>query len=189
VVVICVQSCNVLLLKELQRYTPENHPEYRGLVNAINHIANSLEIINESKREHEQSSHKMLNIDKSMLYEMDDFEGIVHPKRKYLFEGVLQWEEEYQEHPYWFLFNDILVYCAQLIGEDAVPNKQFRYVTLMPLRFIDDVRDNPDIETAFDMSMEDEIITLQAETVESKEQWKNAVISAKALKVDLDLVW
>ena len=88
--------------------------------------------------------------------------GIVHPKRKYLFEGVLQWEEEYQEHPYWFLFNDILVYCAQLIGEEAVPNKQFRYVTLMPLRFIDDVRDNPDIETAFDMSMEDEIITLQA---------------------------
>ena len=64
----------VLLLKELQRYTPENHPEYRGLVNATNHIANSLEIINESKREHEQSSHKMLNIDKSMVYEMDDFE-------------------------------------------------------------------------------------------------------------------
>ena len=67
----------VLLLKELQRYTPENHPEYKSLIDAIDHIARSLEIINESKREHEQSSHKILNIDKSMVYEMEDFEVII----------------------------------------------------------------------------------------------------------------
>ena len=32
----------------------------------------------------------------------------------------------------------------------------------MPLRFIDNINDNPDIPTAFDMLMEDEVITLEA---------------------------
>mmetsp|Transcript_5100 Transcript_5100/g.6213 ORF Transcript_5100/g.6213 Transcript_5100/m.6213 type:complete len:239 (-) Transcript_5100:73-789(-) len=184
----------LLLLKELHKYTPENHPDYAGLTSALDYISNVLSTINEKKRHAEatNTSHKILTIDKSMLYEMEDFEGIVHPKRVYLYEGVLKWDEmeEEAENPYWFLFNDIIVFCSDLSNDpEAPPDKQFRYVTLMPLKFIDSVEDNPDSELCLDIAMEDEIIVLEALDATSKNEWKKQIRDAKALNFDLDLVW
>ena len=184
----------LLLLKELFKYTPNNHPDYEGLEKTLEYLTETLTALNESKRHTESTntSHKILTIDKSMLYEMDDFEGIVHPQRKYLFEGVLKWEdmEEEAENPYWFLFNDILVFCADLSTDpNAPPEKQFRYITLMPLKFIDSVTDNSSTPLSFDLAMDDEIITLEALSADSKTEWMNRITSAKAGGADLDLVW
>lgn len=184
----------LLLLKELYKYTPDNHPDYAGLTKALDYMSLNLSTINEMKREAEatNSTHKILNIDKSMLYEMEDFEGIVHPKRAYIYEGVLKWEEmeEDAENPYWFLFNDIIVFCSDLSNDpEAPPDKQFRYVTLMPLKFIDDVTDDPDSELCLNICMEDENIILEATSIESKKEWIKQIKNAKALGVDLDLVW
>lgn len=185
----------LLLLKELLKYTPESHPDYKDISLALEHIANQLETINENKRKAESSnsSHKILNIDKSMIYEnQEGFEGIVHPKRSYLYEGVLKWEDmsEEAENPYWFLFNDIIVFCADISGTpDAPPDKQFRYITLMPLKFIDEVNDNEDNPLVLDIVMEDEIISLEANDVDTKNIWKQKIQEAINLGVDLDLVW
>lgn len=184
----------LLLLKELAKYTPTNHPDYGGLQATLEYLNKVLHELNESKRQAEQTntSHKILAIDKSMVYELDDFEGIVHPKRLYMYEGVLKWEdmEEEAENPYWFLFNDILVFCSDLSNDpDAPPDKQFRYITLMPLNFIDSIQDNPDSELSFDMSMDEEIITLEANTVEEKTLWMDKIRQAKEEGAEMDLVW
>merc|ERR1712137_797175 len=160
----------------------------------LEHISAVLFAINEKKRQAEatNTSHKILNIDKSMLYEMEDFEGIVHPKRVYLYEGVLKWDEMEEEvdNPYWFLFNDIIVFCADLSNDpEAPPDKQFRYVTLMPLNFIDSVENNPDSDVSFDMTMDEEVITLEANTVEEKNLWMDKIRQAKEEGGELDLVW
>jgi hypothetical protein len=185
----------LLLLKELVKYTDPSHPDCKGLNLAMDHMSSALQTINESKREAESvnTSTKLLTIDKSMVYEnVDDFDGIVHPKRSYIFEGVLKWEDmaEEAENPYWFLFNDIVVFCADLSNDpDAPPDKQFRYITLMPLKFMDEFNDNPDNPNAFDIVMEEEVITLEAENVEQKKAWLTNIRAAKELNVDLDLVW
>ena len=184
----------LLLLKELAKYTPENHPDYAGLQSTLEYLTKVLNELNESKRRAEQTntSHKILAIDKSMVYELEDFEGIVHPKRMYMYEGVLKWEdmEEEAENPYWFLFNDILVFCSDLSNDpEAPPDKQFRYITLMPLNFIDGINDNPDSDVSFDMTMDEEVITLEANTVEEKNLWMDKIRQVKEEGGELDLVW
>merc|ERR1712000_479386 len=183
----------LLLLKELLKYTPDNHPDFADLTAAVQHVSEMLSTINELKRSAESAStYKILTIDKSMLYELDDFEGIVHPKRTYIHEGILKWEEmeEEAQNPYWFLFNDIIVFCADLSDDpDAPPDKQFRYVTLMPLKFIDSIEPNPNSELIVDVSMDGEIIELEALSVESKEEWVRKLNEAKQMGIDLDLVW
>ena len=60
-------------------------------------------------------------------------------------EGRLKWDEQEEvERPYWFLFNDIMVFCEQLSEEETAQymNKEFRYVTLVPLNFVEEVKEN-----------------------------------------------
>ena len=48
-----------------------------------------------------------------------------------------------EENPYRFLFHEILVFCADFSTDpNEPPKKQFCYITLMPLKFIDSVTDN-----------------------------------------------
>merc|ERR1711981_48747 len=84
----------LLLFKELIKYTPDSHAEFESINQAIQVISDALEDINNRKRNADNSSLKLLGIDKAMSYDhCEGFEGIVHPKRKYVLEGPLAWEE------------------------------------------------------------------------------------------------
>lgn len=181
----------LLLFKELMKYTPESHPEFESINNAINVVSDALEEINNRKRNADNSSLKILSIDKALSYDhCEGFEGIVHPKREYVLEGSLSWEENEVDHPYWFLFNDTLVYCEQLSEEESrsLHGKLFKYITLIPLIFVEDVESGPD-DLTINITLEDDVISLQAESREVRDRWINAIKATAELKVDLDLVW
>ena len=87
----------------------------------------------------------------------------MHPLRQYCYEGILHWDEmDEEESPYWFLFSDIMVMCAILPPEEARGDKQFQYVTLLPLKFCEEIKDSEEDENTFIMVVDEEEMFFKA---------------------------
>ena len=113
----------VLLLRELKKYTPPEHPENESLCVALSKIESIAEFVNESKR-HVENMSKLLDI-QNRLKRTESF-TIFKPDRRLIKEGMIRrLKEDYvleggrqelssgdvDEHLF-FLFNDLLLWTT-----------------------------------------------------------------------------
>jgi len=97
-----------LLLDVLFKNTPENHPDYENLRNALDKMKETADYINERKRDSD-AINKILEV-QSIL---SGIEHLAVPSRRYVREGVMLVKEESKLlERYFFLFNDLLI-CAK----------------------------------------------------------------------------
>ena len=86
---------------------------------------------------------------------------LVHPKRRYVREGVLTWRGESEDNPspYFFLFNDFLMYTTRRGNEEGPDEggKAFEYITIVPLNFITLVEECEAEPNAFQVALEEEL--------------------------------
>jgi len=157
----------ILLLKDLIKYTWKEHNDYDQLNRVMNNISATLTSINSTiDKEYITHARKMLEVEKSID---GKFETLVHPSRRFVREGPLL---AFQDDPnivdvekdgkesmrhrtrtirdvrkqdvtqYFFLFNDIFVYCKQKKQEKR-GDKLFDFVHTMDLNQISSVVDIP----------------------------------------------
>jgi hypothetical protein len=110
-----------LLLKELLRYTPEDHPDYQTLSQALEQMNVVAATINEAKRE-EENKRKVRHISELLGHKC---ENLMQPQRRFVFQGELitnsdsfcqTGQERVTCDPYpcfFFLFNDLLVIATR----------------------------------------------------------------------------
>jgi len=174
----------LLLLMELVKYTEPSHEDNQKLRDAIDSIRSLLETMDNSKN-HANHNQKISVIHRN-IDGLDDLE-LIHPKRRYIREGVLKLEgDEDNPNPYCFLFNDILLYAQhrpnnnsndgkEKLGGSHVPipgEREFLYKQAIPLGFCEGVRDNGDNPRALDLiGEEDEIMTFICTDPNEKQLW------------------
>jgi hypothetical protein len=98
-----------LLLRELLRFTPQEHPDFEGLTKSFNKINEVVLVVNEGQRAQENKN-KILDIQKR-LDGVENFGQLVGPSRRLVLEGILQeLNPDGSSTPvHYFLFNDLLV--------------------------------------------------------------------------------
>jgi hypothetical protein len=190
----------VLLLKDMRKYVAPTSEEYTQLGKAIEHIEKTLQQLN---RHIPQTA---IEDTKKVLQIADCIEGeenILAPQRVYVKEGPIQvkkikenkkkghvikattesvkklWEffTKKKMQPYWFLFNDLLVYCDVKPQAKSEDTKQFTFVTSISLRDIKEIRPakKSNKETDFQLVLENEVWKLSCQSAEEKKQWTEEI--------------
>jgi hypothetical protein len=98
-----------LLLEDMLKNTPTDHPDYENISNALILISQIAKSVNETIRNHEMML-KMIDIQKS-LNGLN--QNLLVPGRKFLKSGKVQKISRRAHQPrQFFLFTDILVYAS-----------------------------------------------------------------------------
>jgi hypothetical protein len=112
-----------LLLRELIKHTPEDHPDYKELNDALSKSAEVSDFLNEQIKEMENSQ-KLLHLSKIIVVNQNqkDTLVIVLPHRKFVFEGALDIcndtdPKKLAQERYFFLFSDMLLCCTRVTNE------------------------------------------------------------------------
>jgi len=143
----------ILLLKDLLKYTPERHKDFKSVPQALEMVKKHMDDINSGidKEELDQAK-RIQQIEKTID---GDFETFLKPKRRYVKEGNLMLrliredkskkppplirsqlvevcgKKKLDVYPYWILFNDILVCCETKKHPEG--EKLFDYKATIPL--------------------------------------------------------
>ncbi|EGC39000.1 hypothetical protein DICPUDRAFT_27726 [Dictyostelium purpureum] len=125
----------LLLLKELIKYTPMNHPDYQMLINAKENIKRVADHVNESKMVVE-NKRKISSIQESIS--QIPF-NLMDKERTYIREGFLEIEDTFKKDSYFFLFSDILLYVKYKPSEET--GKEFKFKEIFYLDQVVDVSD------------------------------------------------
>lgn len=100
-----------LLLKELLKHTPESHPDYQNLTNALQSLEKTVDEINNVKT-NSDNLRKMLAIHSSIVDHKHM--NLVHPSRKLILEGTANKFSggRMKNNLHCFLFNDLFIHCT-----------------------------------------------------------------------------
>eukprot|EP00727_Mastigamoeba_balamuthi_P011313 m51a1_g6804 putative pleckstrin domain-containing protein (993) ;mRNA; r:243990-249659 len=169
-----------LLLDNLRKHTPEDHPDFTDINDALSIITEVNVSINESIRDR-QELEKLIALQKQFtgycppLYE---------PKRVLKKEGVLT--KVCRKTPkmrYFFLFSDIVVYGTKI--EAAGMASTYMFHRLIPLRgaFVKDVRDRAKTQFAFQILAKEKSFTVCAKDSADKHEW---IAAFKGVLAELD---
>jgi hypothetical protein len=144
-----------LLLKELLKNTPKDHPDYGPLEKAVESLQKVGALINEGKRESEKMS-ALAKIESKIS-------GLgfrlTEPGRVFLFEGELSeyCESGKRKQRHVFLFNDILI-CTQVVRGRFVSNEKTVYDAKWTLKLADHVIAPIDRKSMDSFSMTEDVI-------------------------------
>eukprot|EP00010_Vexillifera_abyssalis_P004671 CAMPEP_0201561612 /NCGR_PEP_ID=MMETSP0173_2-20130828/78888_1 /ASSEMBLY_ACC=CAM_ASM_000268 /TAXON_ID=218659 /ORGANISM="Vexillifera sp., Strain DIVA3 564/2" /LENGTH=673 /DNA_ID=CAMNT_0047976125 /DNA_START=816 /DNA_END=2837 /DNA_ORIENTATION=- len=145
-----------LLLRELIKNTPADHPDYAPLNEAMKLTQSLVDEVNSSKREAE-NVRKMLAVTKQ-LSGADNLK-LMMPGRRFIRDGRLvkiSVHNKHQERQF-TLFNDMLIYAAKTTS--ALTRKKYQFKGFMHLDQIDlvDVSDTDSLKNAFCLARTDSI--------------------------------
>lgn len=178
----------VLLLLELEKFTDEGTVDkdpknQSNLENAIASIKRVLEKVDESKTTQNEGQ-KIATIQRNM--ELEELE-LVHPKRKYIMEGVVRLiDDEENTSPYCFLFNDILL-LAESRTDPQPPEKQFKYSSTIPLAFCEGITASETDPCRFDITTEaEEEMGFICTSKQQRDLWVKEVECQMKLGIILD---
>jgi len=174
----------MLLLQELEKHTPEEHLDGPNLKQAINQLEITLDDMNDSKTKSD-SQNKLSTIESSLAgLDKLPIDTLVHPKRRYVREGALVWQGESEDNPspYFFLFNDFLMY-TQRKEESDEGGKAFEYITVVPLNFITNVEESQAEANAFQIGLEEELTIFIAPSAKERDEWVKDIQKAMDEKV------
>ena len=167
-----------LLLDDLLRYTPLEHPDLKDLTQACQLISQGIKVdlvadfVNETIRHHEAVL-SMIDIQKSLIGFHDD---LLVPGRVFLKKGKLfKISRKTHQTRYLFLFSDILLYTSPGLLED-----QFifhRKLQLDQCR-IETVPDTSSAKHIFQIVTREKSFALYCDSVQEKQAWMNALNDA-----------
>lgn len=174
------------------KYSPPNHPDAIKIPEALKSISETMATINSGiSREGLENSKKLIDIEKIID---GDFETLVHPKRIYLREGNLilkpvksdkgksehksklheMFSKKNRGNPYWFLFNDLLLYVEP--KKTPQDHKLFDFVTTIQISEITKVDSGQDSSkkeemVSFRITLMDETFKFETKSVEERNLW------------------
>ncbi|KAJ3306219.1 hypothetical protein HDV03_000139 [Kappamyces sp. JEL0829] len=163
-----------LLLKELIKHTPTDHPDYENLLNGLEMIAGVAMFNNETMRDH-QMMLEILTIQKSLVGLRID---LIVPGRRLVKRGSVQKiSRRAHQTRELILFSDMLVIASPTIMED-----QFRFhrSILIDNFNAESIPDSDDVKNIFQIVNREKSFAVYTETPEEKELWVQAIKDAKS---------
>jgi FYVE/RhoGEF/PH domain-containing protein 5/6 len=94
-----------MLLESIIAATPQTHPDYQLLTEALSKISEIATYINERKRQQERGR-EVMRVYKAIFPTIDD---LIQPGRQLLLEGPLHDALADEVEQYWFLFDDLML--------------------------------------------------------------------------------
>eukprot|EP00164_Ancoracysta_twista_P002547 GFYU01003395.1.p1 GENE.GFYU01003395.1~~GFYU01003395.1.p1 ORF type:complete len:894 (-),score=225.73 GFYU01003395.1:190-2871(-) len=120
----CPRYC--LLLRDLIKRTPAEHPDMEGLTSALEEMQALALSLNEKKKEAENMQ-KLLAINDDLYISPDDDFHIIESYRQLIIEGEMSLRETRGEMDveYWlprkvYLFTDLLLLCSEVAAADVI---------------------------------------------------------------------
>ena len=161
-----------LLLRELLKYTPPDHPDLKLLEEAAEKVSGVVDFVNEAKRIAEEQKRMQV------IEEKFGIKDLCRPERRLTREGrVLQNKKGNLKMRYLFLFNDMILYMKPLVqahGRESYKLK-FKMVACASLSKakIVNIADLPEmnLEHAFEIQLDKLKITLCVGSEAEKKKW------------------
>ena len=121
-----------MLLEDMLKHTPEDHPDHENLRNALKLVSEIAKSVNETIRNHELML-KMLDIQKSII----GFpQNILVPGRRFLKSGkVLKMSRRAVQLRHIFLFSDMILFSSPGILEETF--LYHRHISLHNFELVD----------------------------------------------------
>ena len=137
-----------LLLKELLRYTEDDHPDKENLEKAFSQLQSITTFINQKKKESENFL-KLLEIQEAISDLPKNF-SIVGPDRTFIREAnLIKISKGRAQERHFYLFNDLIVYGAKpMIKSNRLT---FKGKILLQMLLVNDLPDTPDRKFTFEI--------------------------------------
>lgn len=166
-----------LLLEDLYKHTPTDHPDYENLEKSIKVISEVANYVNETIRDHEMMVN-MLNIQKSFIglkQVSSNNKNILIPGRKFLKRGRVQKICRRNHQPReLFLFSDMLIYASPSIIEE-----HYHFHRIIPFEYCR-VQDFGQIrgKHVFQIFSREKSFEIYTDSAEETKSWVNALTNA-----------
>eukprot|EP01101_Sappina_pedata_P007116 TRINITY_DN3704_c0_g1_i1.p1 TRINITY_DN3704_c0_g1~~TRINITY_DN3704_c0_g1_i1.p1 ORF type:complete len:576 (+),score=140.02 TRINITY_DN3704_c0_g1_i1:1429-3156(+) len=161
----------VMLLAELEKYTPAEHVDYESIRKALNELKKVAETVNERQRKYEQI-HKVVEIQQSIL---GSFMNLVEPHRSFLMECdagfILETVNQQPRHFHFFLFNDLILYVQAAHKSSFLPYVYEGYLKIVVVTLNTDAMD----DTALQLKFPGGDIKIIFSSTDVCKQWKSAI--------------
>lgn len=155
----------LLLLKEMQKNTPEDHPDFALIGKAIDTVSKAANHINEHIRERENLVH-LREVDREFPSEKIASEN---PLRMFIYRGtVTKQSRKGNERYHLVLFSDMLLYQNLARKHSTVVNAKPPKRIMLDTMMVQDVSDVPE---AFDIVSNSKSFRVVAEDVGEKTRW------------------
>ena len=159
-----------LLLKDLSKWTTEDHNDFKDLKQTIKEICDITTSVNASMRKHEDLK-KLVEIEKNI----SGYNGsIAVPDRLLIKEGPL-WKvcRKIPKKRYFYLFSDLLIYTS--LPNQLNEQKFKRQYSLREGKTkIRDLKDTGELKNAFQIVGSDKSFSVYTDTIEEKQSWMRA---------------
>lgn len=171
-----------LLIQDLLKVTPQEHPDYPQLQQALKKVAEIGNFVNEMQKFYE-GINRVLELHRLFGKQLTDGTGVtefVRSHRRFLKDGALLFLEAEQLVPVRvYLLNDIF-----LIGKDSKiegkKNKKLKKLICLWLAELHDLPDTETLQNAFKFSQENSPdIILVGNSPQEKELWMTVITEAK----------
>jgi hypothetical protein len=181
----------VLLLRDIRKYTPPSQ-EHAAIGDAISWIERTLSDLNSKIKFDAEKTKKVLAIAESIEGE----ENLLKNSRFFVREGVFSvkkiaekkdkkgllkegikkvWDTftKKKVNPYWFLFNDLLVYCDFKSSAKTEERKPFTFLHSLPLGEVREVIEvaKKGKDTEFQVVLETEVWKMSCTSAEDRNTW------------------
>eukprot|EP00007_Cunea_sp_BSH-02190019_P001933 CAMPEP_0174240512 /NCGR_PEP_ID=MMETSP0417-20130205/19112_1 /TAXON_ID=242541 /ORGANISM="Mayorella sp, Strain BSH-02190019" /LENGTH=805 /DNA_ID=CAMNT_0015319609 /DNA_START=29 /DNA_END=2443 /DNA_ORIENTATION=+ len=176
-----------LLLDNLLKYTPEDHPDYKDLSEAVTKVKDVANYVNEKAKEAENIQ-KVLNVRSQFQNQLDVKLAEAH--RRYLMEGDLMVLDETkrskEERRHVWLFNDLILIGKEVRPKRGDDSKQPKYKCIRTIKLaFTSCHSMPDTHAnfldAFRLNNADlavPLVRFRGEDAIEKTQWHRAVREA-----------
>mmetsp|Transcript_18534 Transcript_18534/g.25989 ORF Transcript_18534/g.25989 Transcript_18534/m.25989 type:complete len:527 (+) Transcript_18534:147-1727(+) len=157
-----------LLLKELIKNTPADHPDYENLQEAVKKLNVEVDSINKNKAKADNLK-KMLEINSAVEGYPRGFK-LLTPSRKFAYEGTLmKISGNHDQERHFLLFNDCLMYCKKKGGGKYI----FRGLIYLNKLQVEDIKDT----TSFKVFRTDKNLTyiLYGQEKKEKDTWLHEI--------------
>ncbi|KAJ3260401.1 hypothetical protein HK103_000543 [Boothiomyces macroporosus] len=161
-----------LLLEDLYKHTPEDHPDHENIKKAIESVSQVATFVNETIRNHEAML-QMVDIQKSLIGFKDN---LLIPGRRFIRRGRVQKISRRAVQPReLILFSDILIYCSPSILED-----HYHFHRMIPLEFcrVEEVVSEDNHLSIFQIVSREKSFAVYVQSEAEKTQWIESIRKA-----------
>lgn len=154
-----------LLLEDLAKSTPQNHPDYEGVTKSLDKVLVIAKEVDQAIIEHKNRA-RLLQIQKKFLENVQ----IIEAGRYLIKEGELTkiCRKDNKKFAFW-LFSDLLLYAKEMPGNRYTRNRSFPLVSVS----VSDIKDDSSkkLANAFQIASSKKSFIVYTSTPEEKESW------------------
>lgn len=164
-----------MLLEDMYKHTPSDHPDYHSLNRALSLISDIASFVNETIRDHETML-KTVEIQKSMTGLKID---LLSPGRRFIKRGkVLKVSRRAMQPRELYLFSDVLICASSNLNLNMSDSYRVHRVIFLDALNIVDVPDG-EARNVFQVVNRDKSFDIIVDSVFEKKEWLEAFRTAK----------